>query len=507
MEERMHRRLLVHIMATALVGLVPGGATTAIPPRGLETSLMQEAPAGGADIRAARPAPRTSPSLQPGGPIEVHGAGGRPLDRARTSRGGPRTIRYETGFVAGEPTLGFAKDGTIYYQTWDIASNLPVPGVIRSTDDGRTWKDVSPGPGPMESHEYALDPHLYVDPDTGRVITASFLLPCHKVSFSDDRGKTWVTSRQNCNMGDREIIFGGPPPKDGPQPEGYPNILYFCTAAQAYLYNTCNRSLDGGETWLPGGVTFEMTPEETARYSSIASSNGFVDRRGTVYVTKADYYGQPFVAISGDTGLTWERVQVSDLGSQWHDAGIGGDRKGNLYHAWIANDRLPYLVISRDRGETWSKPIMVGPPGIKEASQPELAVRPDGAVAITYMGSTTSPYQRCEMACGAADYEDTTWNGYITFTKDALTKSPVFFTGSVNSPKEPLVRGTCRQQRCQGTLDFHDVAFDPRGSAWATFVNTCFEDSCDHRGPLLNTPYGMGILGRLVGGPLSGRND
>lgn len=115
------------------------------------------------------------------------------------------------------------------------------------------------------------------------------------------------------------------------------------------------------------------------------------------------------------------------------------------------------------------------------------------------MGSTNSPYPRCEASCSEDDYAKVTWNGYMTVTEDALGDHPEFFTGTVNPPDEPLVRGTCRQQRCQGTLDFHDIAFSPEGDVWASFVQTCFKKSCDHRGPL-GTPYGMGLLGRLTGG-------
>lgn len=495
---KIHRKPLLGILIVvlALPSSLWAAATTA--PFDLENALVPNV-----DANAAT-GPRVSTAggrqgVAPGGPITAHRAGGKDLPNPVPNRF--KNLRIDTGFVGGEPTLGITERGTVLVQSWAINEDLPDPGVIRSTDNGQTWKDVSPGPDPDEDHLFALDPHLYVDRDTGRTLTASFLLPCHRLSISDDEGKTWETSTGNCNMVDREVIFGGPPPKDVSTTNDYPNVLYFCTASVGYAHNTCNRSFDGGETWLPGGVTFETTPQGL-QYSSIASSNGYVDGEGIVYVTKADHLGQPYLAISGDAGLTWERVQVSDLGSQWHDAGIGGDAAGNLYYAWIANDRLPYLTISRNGGKTWSKPLMVGVPGIKEASQPELAVGSTGKVAVTYMGSTNSPYQRCQVSCGADQYERTTWNGYMTFSHDALAKEPLFYSASVNALDDPLVRGTCRQQRCQGTLDFHDLQIAPDGSIWGAFVATCFADSCSHAGAL-GTAYGRIVMGRVAGGGMT----
>src|SRR3954449_4388244 len=62
-----------------------------------------------------------------------------------------------TGFMnAGEPNIGIAADGTIY--------STVMGKVVRSTDRGRKWTDVTP-PG----HVATLDPFLYVDKGTGRV--------------------------------------------------------------------------------------------------------------------------------------------------------------------------------------------------------------------------------------------------------------------------------------------------------------------------------------------------
>jgi hypothetical protein len=142
--------------------------------------------------------------------------------------------------------------------------------------------------------------------------------------------------------------------------------------------------------------------------------------------------------------------------------------------------------------------MMVGLPGLTEASQPEIAVAADGGIAVTYMGSTNSPYPRCGASCAATEYEDTTWNGYTTVTRDVLATNPTFYTASANKLSEPLVQGTCRQQRCQGTLDFHDIQIGPDGSVWAALVDTCWEGECARTGPG-GTAYGKGIVGRLVG--------
>lgn len=156
---------------------------------------------------------------------------------------------------------------------------------------------------------------------------------------------------------------------------------------------------------------------------------------------------------------------------------------------------MPYLAISHDGGETWSKPMMVAAPGVTEAQLPDIAATPGGRVAMFYLGSTDSPgepypqnvtclgvqeTQKCLSDNGpfndaqAVRYQDITWNGFITMTFDGDAKNPVFFSASVNPPGDPLARGVCgpRPDRCN-LGDFQDIQMAPNGMPWASLVDAC----------------------------------
>ncbi|MGH2730458.1 MAG: hypothetical protein ACRDJI_07590, partial [Actinomycetota bacterium] len=178
------------------------------------------------DTAAAKEDPCTGAGS---GPRAVaHLAGGRAIESEPAAKSAPEPCLYRTGFNAAEPTLGVAKDGTVYYQTLDAEQWPAFPvQVIRSTDEGRTWKDVSPKFGPSNRHAYTEDPYIYVDADTGRVFTVDYLLPCSELSFTDDGGKNWTTVVMGCDVVDHQTIFSGPPVEGGSEPIGYKNIVYY----------------------------------------------------------------------------------------------------------------------------------------------------------------------------------------------------------------------------------------------------------------------------------------
>ncbi|MGH2734652.1 MAG: sialidase family protein [Actinomycetota bacterium] len=447
-----------------------------------------------------------------GGRAVVHRAGGKTVRSPRLTRMAPDARLHRTGYVSWEPTMGVTKRGTVVLNGMGETGE---PLVIRSDDKGRTWKTA------FDGHGFTADPYLYVDPDTSRIFANDFLIPtCHLISTSDDEGKSWTTSPPAAcgHNEDHQTVFAGPPPKGEAEPEGYPNVVYICSigggASIASTASVCSRSLDGGTTFLPSGApAFTDDPTKSGDYGvpglcNGANGHGFVGSDGTVYLPRG-WCGQPWLAISRDEGATWTRVQVAENGMPCcakvegtdgelfsHEAGVVADADDNVYYTWVAADRLPYLAISRDGGKTWGKPMMIGPPGIRETLLPGIDIGAKGRVVVQYMGSANSAWDGHEVE---GSYEDTTWNAYVTMTTRALADDPVFYSATINHPSEPLWRTECGPDpiRCAWG-DFLDVVVGPDGTPWSVAVDLCDAKGCGGTGEA--------IIGRLVGGPsLRGR--
>ncbi|HVE63424.1 MAG TPA: sialidase family protein [Mycobacteriales bacterium] len=450
-----------------------------------------------------------------GGRVVVHHAGGR-----RIRQGSAYALLHRTGTLGVEPTLGVLGDGSVFVQgvTRDPALRSVV---LRTRDGGRTFTDVSPKVGGRYVHASTQDPYLYAEPRTGRVFTNDFV-GCGLTSRSDDGGASWTTFPPLCShLTDHQNLFGGPPVTS--RPTGYPHVLYYCAVTLPAL-NTgtsagCDKSVDGGTTFVPTG-SLAFTPRlqyndegKLNTYCTGLIGHGTVGPDGTVYVPKT--CSEPLLLVSRDEGLTWQTIAIPTkvgvntdrYGRPDHESAVGVDAKGIVYYTWIGRDRLPYLVTSRDGGRTWSRPLMVGAPGVNETNIPALAVSPGGRVAISYMGSKTSPGapfpndSTCELFTGdtscrstTSDYLDTTWNGYITVTDDPLRARPTFTSVSINDEADPLTIGECGPFRCQQQYDFDDVQLGPDGTPWAVFSDGCDVD-------LFCESLGEAVVGRIAGLP------
>jgi hypothetical protein len=128
-----------------------------------------------------------------------------------------------------------------------------------------------------------------------------------------------------------------------------------------------------------------------------------------------------------------------------------------------------------------------------------------------YMGSTNSPGypfpndSECTLTGNPAGFVDTcpnmdtgpyknvTFNAYITYSTNALAKTPAFTSATINNPSIPMIRGTCGPFRCKAEYDFIDVEIGPDGSPYEEAIASCDKTQC--------YSIGASVVGRLVGGP------
>lgn len=387
------------------------------------------------------------------------------------------------GREAAEPTIGVDKQGRAFYAaaTFDAfdAGLLADTKVRRSTNNGQTWVDKTPDG--VQDLPVTLDPYIYVEEDSGRVFNADLYVGSTFLSFSDDGGETYTTnpvaSGPTDAGNDHQTIFAGPVPPGSPlittDPE-FPEILYYCYNIVAA--SRCSRSLDGGVTFATTGeAPYPGVNPSTGAFCGGLHGHVATDRAGRVFLPRG-FCGKPFVAVSDNAGTTWKRVKVSNISMPDNQASIASDAKNNLYYVWYTDDdefKLPYLAISRDNGNTWSKPFMIAPPGVREVQWPTVAAGANGRITIGFPGTTQ------------ANQGDLTrpWDYYVVTSTNVLGSNPTFVSNIANSPSNPIHRGDC-PGRCGNMLDFLDVIVSPAKdhSVWATYVDTCgYENNCSTR--------------------------
>lgn len=423
----------------------------------------------------------------------AHRAGAEVVRSPKTASKAPGIQLSRIGLASTEPTIGMTNDGTVLTSAFQSNTRIEV---MRSSDRGKSWEIVSPQIGGQNVQLLSLDPYTYVDnrlgdADSSRVFTVDLTVACAYLSFSDDSGDTWTTNPLACGrpVNDHQTLFSGPPASS--PTVNYPNIVYYCW--NDVLSSSCSKSFDGGVTFSPTGEPAFPGPDSPLGCGGL-TGHGFVGDDGTVLLPSG-VCGQPWLAISRDEGVTWERVQVADNGTSDHEADAVVDAAGTIYYTWVGRDRLPYLAVSKDGGSKWSKPMMIAPPGLREANLPAMDVGGTGKLAITYMGSENSPFTP---GGSGFDYGATTWNAYVTISADANSRDPLFYTTTVNNKRDPLIRGTCGPGRCKAVYDFIDVVID-RGEVWGAFVDGC-TGPCTRSAKNPSTGI-QGITGRLIGGP------
>ncbi|GEM_PF-1021787 len=419
---------------------------------------------------------------------------------------------------ATEPSVGADKAGNVYMTGMEGfvdagPEKRSAPTVWATFDHGQSIKNVGPNVGPVPEHPNTNDPILFVDYDTGRVFMDDILpLSCGTLSYSDDKGATWITNPYSCgntNVNDHQTVSAA---KARSHPTvGYPNVVYRCT--NNGVESGCAMSFTGGLSFTPQVPVFVSAADGCAGLTGHLKAGP----DGKMYLGKADCPGGPKIKYTEDDGLTWQAIQIkTDLKPSDHELGFQVDKSGHMYATFQAKGQV-WFTASADAGKTWFPPRNVTAPGVTATMFNALALGDDGKVAFAYLGSTVpGGYEGKGSGNGGLsgdllgqpklpEWDNATWNAYIGVMTDALNPNATIQTVTANDPLDPLARGLCGGTRCHGMNDFIEIAIDGQGRPWASFVDTCTQKCVTD--PTVKSDVVMGMLATLRAGPaLRGEN-
>jgi hypothetical protein len=323
---------------------------------------------------------------------------------------------------------------------------------------------VVPDEGSTSTHG-SLSPWLRVDTATSRLWYATPAAPCGAtVSWSDDDGKTWSTNPNiGCPAQGGVALTEGPAPAGTDRPTGYPHVVYYCANAQDGENSVlvCHKSLDGGRSWQSTGGSPDPVPtQEGCSPGELRTTRaGEAGPDGVLYFPTYSCDNRSLgIAISKDQGRTWSRHKALDAEIQdIYPPALAIDADGNLYVAWKGAGGLPYLTVSTDRGQTWSRPVMIAPPGVNGMRRLGIVARQTGHILVSYLASTD----------GGASYD-----AYMTESRNAADRQPTFWSASVNKPATSVLNeGAAETYAERIQLLRGHIAGD--GTPWAAFH--CFD--------------------------------
>lgn len=432
---------------------------------------------------------------------------------------------FLTGFSATEPTIGRTSDGSLF-----MTAMMPIEGagrnaptIVRSDDGGLTWTDVGPKvPGiGLPVPPITNDPYVYVDPLTDRVYDLDLVgTACSVLSWTDDKGASWTTNPLACGTpgGNDHQTMVTATPRMLPTTL-YENVVYYCVNRVAAA--ECATSLDGGLTFTPlhpvqVGVDPARADPSGEQIPLCGATTGHLKSGpdGKVYLPKAQCSIQPgpaSVFVTEDDGITWrESVIDTAFPVEGHEVAVAIDEENNVYASWQSGG-LHYFAASTDGANTWTPARLLTPPGVTATEFNAIAAGKAGHVAIAYIGSTIEGGYEGKGTGNAGlagdilgqpelpEWDNATWNGYITIITDATSAEATLQTVTVNDPADPLARGLCGHTRCNGMNDFIDMVIDHEGRPWVAFVDVCHAECVAAEKPM--SDGAIGLAGTLLAGP------
>lgn len=312
------------------------------------------------------------------------------------------TISFATtpvGAPGFEPGVDIAPDGTIWV-------NAPTglgghSNLWSSSNGGSSFVETNFG-NPCRRIFGGGDSDVAISPIDGKVYFFDLWVGSNAISWSSDKGQSWLCSPLSTLEADRQwLAIGG---RDGAGNDTL-YALYHLFAPGNLAFS---RSRDGGLTW----TAHKMVPDAV----SASALPGQV-------VADGDYVG--FVYADGD----WMRYGWStDAGETWQKSYLSKQKPftavipsvaldpttGNLYATWLSRtDHQIYVGRSIDGGASWQDAVKVSIDGANV--YPWIAAR-DGKIAMAWYGNTN--------ASGNGDPNSQTSGQWVTRYTESIDAQP-----------------------------------------------------------------------------------
>ncbi|MEA2433394.1 MAG: repeat-like domain [Actinomycetota bacterium] len=323
-----------------------------------------------------------------------------------------------------------------------------------SHDAGRSWKPMRVEGGPTDARNYTFeggDCDVAFDAG-GTMYSADTWLWNLSVGHSSDAGKTWDGTPLAASglVVDRPWLVGGP--------EGTVHITYqdlqCCTPSTIWY----TRSTDFGKTFTPTTSVATAGPDGAFTWQGnlVVAPNQkdlylVYSRRQGAAVGDLDDQGPEtlWVAVSHDAGASWKSNLIASLPNpiSYLYPSIGMDKGGMLHVVYSSKskaDRPVFYTFSKDKGESWSKPmpLLSGVAGFS----PAVVGGPAGEAAVAWYGSPDPK---------AYDKAKADWYFYWAKVKGAGTTKLRISAGKTTT--KPIFSGR------SDIPEFETVRLDPAG--------------------------------------------
>jgi hypothetical protein len=417
--------------------------------------------------------------VQPG--ATTPGGATPPADAARFAP----AVAVSKAQPGAEPVIAALPDGTLFVEGVGSDGTQNVNQVFRSTDQGRTWTDVTPpGPGTDRSN----DGFLAVG-NGGTVYASNVFSLTLQVFASADKGATWTplpVPHVPAIMHRHWILPVGAstihlamealPPWYLPYvagqkpPEGIP-----ATPNEGMWYT---RSDDKGMTWTTP-VQIDPTVNFAGQGNMVASADGKLlavlryEEKQSPRDAPTYEKGHWYTIVSEDGGNTWQRREAFDLGSELAAAlpTTAIDASGTLYAAWSEETNGTsqlHLAVSRDHAKTWTTSALAT--GLSGAqAMPWMAAKGEGKLGLIWYQASLP---------GRASKINATWDGvYADVTVPAaggpaLVAPPLVVAPALHAGNICAKGPACGAGEDRRLLDYPWIVFGAKGEADLVFAST-----------------------------------